>query len=549
MWCAVIAAALLVPFLNKAFHIDDPVYLWVAKQIHVEPLDYYGFDVNWGGHTVSIAKENKNPPGVSYFIALAALVTGWSEPGLHAVFLIPAALLALGVYALAARLCTQPAYATMIAVVSPVTVVSATNVMTDVLMTALFVWSIVAWLRAVEDNNTFRYLVAGLLIALAALTKYFALSLIPLLAVYSMLVKRPVRQWAPALLLSVAVYGAYEWHSITHYGESALLSAILYAGPERSASGKTLLQQTITALSFSGGCMAALLFLAPLALTGRRLLAAALATLALLGALVVLPIGNALLVNVRPSYHVPALVQIALWCAVGIGLLVMTAKDVVRCRDPHAFLLSAWIGGTFVFAAYANWSVTARTILPLVPPAAILAVRRIETQRSWFTERPWSWRTVVPLALTAALSLSVARADVLLANSARTAAAQAAQSLAGYPGTVYFLGQWGFQYYMQQAGKTPIDFEKAHLSPRDLVISPMNNSNVVPLRKEYVLTQSAMRVPVCRWLTPMFTGMGAGFYSDLWGPLPFAFGPVPPEMYVTSTIAKSGNPFDPAWLP
>jgi hypothetical protein len=25
--------------------------------------------------------------------------------------------------------------------------------------------------------------------------------------------------------------------------------------------------------------------------------------------------------------------------------------------------------------------------------------------------------------------------------------------------------------------------------------------------------------------------LGAGFYSDLYGPLPFAFGPAPPEVY------------------
>jgi hypothetical protein len=34
-----------------------------------------------------------------------------------------------------------------------------------------------------------------------------------------------------------------------------------------------------------------------------------------------------------------------------------------------------------------------------------------------------------------------------------------------------------------------------------------------------------------RWVAVMQKKMGAGFYSDLWGPCPFLFGTVPPEQY------------------
>src|SRR2546422_5508119 len=46
-----ITAAALAPFLNKAFHIDDPLFLWMAQQIAKHPLDPYGFDVNWSSFT------------------------------------------------------------------------------------------------------------------------------------------------------------------------------------------------------------------------------------------------------------------------------------------------------------------------------------------------------------------------------------------------------------------------------------------------------------------------------------------------------------------
>ena len=42
-----VTIAALAPFLNKAFHIDDPLFLWMAQQIVKHPVDPYGFSVNW----------------------------------------------------------------------------------------------------------------------------------------------------------------------------------------------------------------------------------------------------------------------------------------------------------------------------------------------------------------------------------------------------------------------------------------------------------------------------------------------------------------------
>src|SRR4051812_34039948 len=37
----------LAPFLGKAFHIDDPLFIWAGKQIAQHPGNPYGFTVNW----------------------------------------------------------------------------------------------------------------------------------------------------------------------------------------------------------------------------------------------------------------------------------------------------------------------------------------------------------------------------------------------------------------------------------------------------------------------------------------------------------------------
>src|SRR5216110_1486013 len=83
---AVVAA--LAPFLNKAFHIDDPLFLWMAQQIVKDPLDPYGFTVNWSSFTQPMSMVMQNPPLCSYYIAAIASVFGSSELALHSAFFL-----------------------------------------------------------------------------------------------------------------------------------------------------------------------------------------------------------------------------------------------------------------------------------------------------------------------------------------------------------------------------------------------------------------------------------------------------------------------------
>ena len=83
----------LGPFLNKAVHIDDPVFVWTAEQILKHPGDCYGFDVNWTGHTVPMSVENCNPPTTSYFLAGVMAVFGEQEFVLHGAMLLVAAII------------------------------------------------------------------------------------------------------------------------------------------------------------------------------------------------------------------------------------------------------------------------------------------------------------------------------------------------------------------------------------------------------------------------------------------------------------------------
>src|SRR6266403_1368905 len=67
----------LVPFLDKAVHADDPVYIWVARQVCVHPLDFYGGQINWYGTPMRVADFMMNPPLVSFYLAATGTLAGW----------------------------------------------------------------------------------------------------------------------------------------------------------------------------------------------------------------------------------------------------------------------------------------------------------------------------------------------------------------------------------------------------------------------------------------------------------------------------------------
>src|SRR5438045_9769723 len=166
------AVAALAPFLNKAFHIDDPLFLWMAQQISQHPADPYGFSVNWYVSAKPMFSIMQNPPLNAYYMALAAKFLGWTEPAMHGAFLVPAVAAVLGTFFLAQRLSGSPLLGALLTIFTPVFLVSATTVMCDVWLLALWVSSVHCCARVFEERHSYwLLLLASLLAAPAELTK------------------------------------------------------------------------------------------------------------------------------------------------------------------------------------------------------------------------------------------------------------------------------------------------------------------------------------------------------------------------------------------
>lgn len=71
-----LVAVILLPFIAKPFHIDDPMYLWAGRHIVRHPFDFYGLHVFWTGSITPMWWLNQNPPLTSYFTALATVLMG-----------------------------------------------------------------------------------------------------------------------------------------------------------------------------------------------------------------------------------------------------------------------------------------------------------------------------------------------------------------------------------------------------------------------------------------------------------------------------------------
>jgi 4-amino-4-deoxy-L-arabinose transferase-like glycosyltransferase len=527
---AVITILCLALFLNKAFHIDDPLFLWTAKQIQTNPTDFYGFSVNWYSLVTPMVMVTKNPPLTSYYIALIASLFGWSEVAMHLAFLVPAVAAALGTYYLAQRLCTRPVLAALAAVLTPGFLVSSTNIMCDTMMLAFWVWAVFLWMRGIEKNDFSNLFFAAVLIAVCALTKYFGMALLPLLFVYSLIKKRSLGVWVLYLLVPVVILAGYQWLTYSLYGRGLLLDAAGYATNYNRREGLKWLYRGLTGLFFTGGCIATAIFYIPV-LWSRRVLIGGIVMM-ILFILVLNSAGKIDAFSIKDAANKWSfLFQAGLMAAAGANILWLIGADFWKSRNAESLLLLFWVIGTFVFAAFINWSGNARSILPMIPAVGILLMRRIDQYKNKTAKRTDMWRLAWPLIPAAVAALLVCRADYTWANTARSAAASIHKSFENSSQTIWFEGHWGFQYYMEAAGGKAIDFEHPQVTHNDIVIIPQNNTNIKYLPPETVYQQEVLQFAPYQKVAVMNMQMGAGFYSDMFGPIPFVVGPVGPEEY------------------
>ncbi len=527
---AVIFACYL-PFIDKAFHIDDPLFVWGARQIDKNPADYFGFTVDWYGRAFPMVQVATNPPLTSYLIAFSAWINGWSEISIRSFFLIPFIGVIFGSYALAGQLCRYPLEAALVTLAAPVVLVSVSSVMCDTSMLAFWVWAVHFWLLGIKRDNTQYLLFSAMLMGCAVLTKYFGISLALLLGAYTLSHRRRLTKELWFLLVPILFLAEYEWVTYLLYGIGNITYSINYAQIIPTEIGQPFWIKLFVGLSFAGGCFTSILFFSNSLCRLQTLIFWVGLCVILIFVLSGFPISKWFPFLKEEDLIFSSVIQLAVFSTIGLGGLALTIENLRRENNPDSFLLFLWILGTLVFAVFVNWTVNGRSFLPMAPAIGILIIRKIDSLNSNYLVGSKFIRFHSPLFLSLVLAFSVSASDYCMANNAREAAKDIFKRFGGENQRIRFTGHWGFQYYMQQNGAKPIG--ESPLINGDLLVIAKNNliDNKIDILEESILWKEEAKFSSFPVVITMNPYLGAGFYSHFLGPLPFAFGRIPSDHY------------------
>ena len=214
-FAAAVGIALLVgvPFLDKAYHIDDTFVLTVSRQILREPLRPFNATIIWGRGETPIFERTKNPALLSYYLAPFIRFCGYSEVVLHGAMLVFLVMLAVGT-ALLGRWAKAGAWWPMLFVMLSPAVVASSNVMRDVPAAGLLTLGLALFVVGTDEDRRGLAAWGAVLVGLAALTKYSSAALIPLLVLYPLL-RRKWRStlWALVPVAMVGLWCVQNWSS------------------------------------------------------------------------------------------------------------------------------------------------------------------------------------------------------------------------------------------------------------------------------------------------------------------------------------------------
>ncbi|HTL29452.1 MAG TPA: glycosyltransferase family 39 protein [Tepidisphaeraceae bacterium] len=531
----VICAALLLPFIDKPFHMDDSMFLWTAQQIQKHPLDFYGFDVNWQNYVTPMHVEMKNPPLAAYYIALVTAVFGWGEKTLHVAFLLINMATAVGTFFVARRFTKHAFLAAVLAIISPVFLVTATSVMSDMPAQLFWVWSIFAWIYAVDEDKPWLLPIAGLLLAAGALTKYPNMNVIPLLAAFAAMNRRRLGWQIASLVLPVVILVAYQFYTKHLYGHGLMTDAVGYARGHWISSPNEFIARVMICLAFVGGCMLSGAIFLPLLLS-RRALAIILAFAALVAIAAIFVIDPNRIYDDEKNMRVGYVVQLGLMAAGGIGLLWLVIDSLRRSRDRDTIFLALWVGGTFCFALFVNWAINGRTILPMAAGLAIVVARALERNPVRAHQR---LLIAIPILISGAIGVAVANADYAHAVAVRAGVAQIASTVPSGPGKLWFMGHWGFQWYMEKLGGTVFDGKTSACKKDDWIVMSLNNYGLFQMPRNKVEHVDDFAMATDPWISTSNGVAGSGFYFAGNTLLPFIVSPAPPETFIVYHVVDS----------
>jgi hypothetical protein len=454
----VIVLALRLPFMNQSVQGDDLFYLYGAEHAQIDPWHPTHVSYLFRGDVVTMQGQSHGPLNTWILAALLAVLHDVREVPFHLAYALFSVIAALAMWSLAKRFTERPMLATFLFLAVPAFVVNGNTLESDLPFLAFWMSAIALFVRAVDDHSVVALIGAAITSALAGLAAYQAIFLVPILGFY--LIEKRNRwplAWVVAIAAPMALFGAWQLFERSTSGQ---LPAAVLAGYMQSYQFRALPQELRNAaalLVHSGWILSPVLVLAAFTRGPKwRWIAAALAA------------GAAAIYDPHPMF----------WASAGCGVLLLA-----WCFGRG--FVGAWVLLFFAGALMVFFAGSARYLLPMAAPVAILAARATST------------RTVaLGLALQLPISLALAVVNYQHADVYRQFAASLSNQIATH--RVWIDSDWGLCFYLESEGALPMPKNQV-LQPGDMVVGsdltqfPINQP-VVPFMQAEIRPKIPLRL-------------------------------------------------------
>jgi hypothetical protein len=391
--CLGLVLLIRLPFLNQAIQGDDHIYLTEAQHALIDPLHPNDVKYVFMGDDVDL-RGHSHPPGNAWPLAGLLLLFGdVKEVPFHAAYLVFSMIAVWAMWSLACRFSERPLWATLLFIAVPAFAVNGGSLEADLPFLAFWMASIALFLSG-------RMLLAALAMAAAAMMAYQAILLIPILF-FGLRLNNPSRDRkgavAYATLLTPLVV-LIAWQLFTRLTTGTMPAGKL--AEYFSTYGLQAIQHKLQ---------------------------------------------NALMLFIH-----------AWWIVFPVLVPAAAALAWRRRRDPGTRFLLAWIGIFFAGALVIFFAGSARYLLPMAAPVAILASRL-----------PVKWLAPA-FAAQLAIALLLATANYQHWDGYRTFAAALHVPSDGH--RVWVDNDWGLRYYLENDHGVPAH-KGQHVRPGDIVVS------------------------------------------------------------------------------
>jgi 4-amino-4-deoxy-L-arabinose transferase-like glycosyltransferase len=502
-----IASFILLPFLNTAYTIDDPIYLREAQNVLTDPLHPQAFSMIWNFDTMLRASEILPGGVVVPYLLLPTVFAGAREWVAHLSQLVFLLIALVATARIALRLGfdrRQARWVALLTTLAPAVLGMAGTAMPDVpamMFVALGIEQLLAWR---DERHWGHAVMTSLWISLAVLTRAHTILIL-----------------GPALILLLDGITRDEFRaSLTHFQVRfvplllvpMLCFAIIKITADPFATGDNLAatladaSPKATLLRNAFSWMDHFILVLPLTLPWIIVRWRQIPRIPSVAAAAIIAA-----IAYRWSYALSPVA--AAGAALSTAVLIDILFDAIRRRDRVQIALLLWLLLPLPVLIYLH--LPSKYLVPAAPAVALLLVRVTSTAQ------PALRRFLAPAVAVAgaALGLCILLAVHDLADVQRRAAADLIPPAQREYARVWFNGHWGFQWYAEALSAYPVNLNSPPV-PGDIVVVSFIDRPIAAERFQKKRVLQKVIYPN-RFGRVMDFDARAGFFSDGWGYMPW----------------------------